>query len=203
MVSTFSAGRAVIDENVSLFFPIALGRLEIELRKPVKALSFYKLSALDSGNLDSQGGAVLLDERDVYTIEGQSLEGETKDNDPLTGPLQVLSLDQRIIDTNALMEPFSDNKRFLEFLSLGNHLPSAAREQMENQALERLETRLFEMLNKKEIQPVSGYSTIQDLYNRSDVVEALRRYVSPESAQALSEYALRTQTHTPEGQSQP
>ncbi len=185
IVTTFRANSVNIGQKVSLLFPIAMAEKPIKLDYPVRALSFYNLSDSQDSN-DNTGGSVLLDERDVYKIGDQMIE-ENEDEEHKNNHLYVLSMDQRVMDAEKVIEHFRGNRKSLEFLTLIDHMPSAQKDQIQKGGGAKLEDRLMGLVEREDIPEVDGYSTIEDIFVRADMIDTIKSFVSEDVVKAMKQ----------------
>ena len=158
IVATFRARRARLGYNVSLLFPVAAADETIEMAAPVRALSFLNLDKQG----EEKGGVVLLDASDTYRIAG-----------PDDHTLHVVSIDQRILDGKHLVDQFNQNQRLLELLVLAASLPPAQRDSLQKTG-EKIERRLQALLHERDLPEIHGFSSLEELLRRADVIEAIR-----------------------------
>lgn len=119
-VHTFQAHRAEIGENVSMFAPFALGREEIHLDAPVRALTFADIFEEDEDLSAGSGEVVHLDADDVFEVRGATPDATSGDGAPTTQ--MVLSMTERILDSSLVQERLQRNKELLRRLSLSRHV---------------------------------------------------------------------------------
>lgn len=137
-VHTFQAHRAEIGENVSMFAPFALGRNEIELDAPVRALTFADLFQEDEDLSANSGEVVHLDADDVFEVRGATPDAPSGDGAPTTQ--KVLSMTERILDSSLVQERLQRNKALLRRLSLSRHVEA---EGQDTENLQQLEEKLW------------------------------------------------------------
>jgi hypothetical protein len=133
-VHTFQANRARIGENVSMFSPFALGRNEIELDAPVRALTFADIFQEDEDLSANSGEVVHLDADDVFEVRGAAPDATSGDGAPTTK--KVLSMTERILDSSLVQERLQRNKALLRRLSLSRHVEAEGKDPGKLQQLE-------------------------------------------------------------------
>lgn len=175
MVSTFRAKKVDLKEEVFLFFPFALAEEPIQIRYPIKALTFYSLLR-DINVEEKTDGVILFDQDDVFELINPGLEEslEYLKESETESKIFCLSITERILDANEIFKHFRYNQKFLENLALGNHIDPSNKEKNYAKPIEELENKLWEILRpKKEYHEVKGSSNLKDLSSRPDVIEVI------------------------------
>ena len=139
LVSTFSTDRAKIGEGTGLLFPYAVANKDIDLQAPVRALTFYSLYG--SEREQAEGELVLLDEDDIIAVTVEDDENQEAER-----RIYCLSMMERILDSEQLVEHLKLNKKFIECLSLQGNLTANARPQYLEATLQSLESALWDVL---------------------------------------------------------
>jgi hypothetical protein len=153
-VHTFQAHRAEIGENVSMFAPFALGRNEIALDAPVRALTFADIFQEDGDLSEDSGEVVHLDEEDIFEIQGATPDATAGDGAPATQ--WVLSMTERILDSSLVQEKLQHNKELLRRLSLSRHVET---EGQDTKKIQQLEEKLWTAVSTSVSEDKSERST--------------------------------------------
>jgi hypothetical protein len=152
-LGTFRARRALLGDELSLFFPYAVALEDIQISQPVKVLTFFSLYQQKRRGVGDQA---LLTEDDVVELKTAE-DGVT---------LKCLSLAERILDGHSVREHLSFNRRFLEHLSLGDNLDPEHKDPELDQPLSELEDILWKTLSLKKKPARKKGVTIQELFER-------------------------------------
>lgn len=192
IIATFRAQKAVLGQNVFLSFPIAIAEKSLDMQHPVHAVSFFKMAK--GANKNDQGGVVELDSSDVYVIDNQWLPEDSEQ----TG-MYVLSLDHRVMDSKKIIEHFKENKRFLESLTLVNHLRPELQEAKKQNELLEIENSLFRLIGKESLPTMTGASDFSEIIQREELLESIRRFISPEAADLIARYSAEESLKTTAG----
>jgi hypothetical protein len=129
-INTFQAGRAHVGAHVSMFAPLAVARDELQMEGSVRAVAFADVfEAEDAFEIDEH---VELDEEDVFEVD-LALGGDSTTDG--AGRKHVLSLSERILDSDLVYDRLRENKRLLRQLALQRHLDDAEPDTL--RALER------------------------------------------------------------------
>ena len=166
ILSTFRAGKVVLEPELMLFYPFALAEEPIDIDFSAKSLSFSSLMELAKQLSTKDHEVVMMDQDDVIRIS------ETEDNKPRC--YHMLSLGGRILDLEELKIAFQDNVKYLKMISLGDHLSPAARKKFENKELENLENVLFEMLINPPAREVSKKTPMDSVAGREGVTDFMK-----------------------------
>ncbi len=161
LISTFSAGRAVVGEGTGLFFTYAVADENIDLQAPVRVLTFYTLYM----QTEDAGDVVLLDDEDLVTI---SVDGDPNSAQGVGGQqIHCLSVMERVLDSEPLGKHILFNKKFIECLALHNSMVPDARPPYFEGPLEDLEAALWDVLSGGDASAGRrAGGSIQELFNR-------------------------------------
>lgn len=151
-VHTFQAHRAEVGENTSIFAPFALADDDIQLEAPVRALTFADIFSGD-GASSTSGDVVHLNDDDLFSI--QRAAGQASgDGEP--GTQTVLSMTERILDSERVQGRLEENKKFLRRLSLHRHVEE---EKKKDGLLQELEERLWALIEEPVTEDPSARKT--------------------------------------------
>jgi len=161
IVSTFEANRAILGEGVSVIFPFAIGKEEINLSNPITFLTFYNIFKND----DDQGEAILADDEDIFQISLQV--DKNKDDDSNNELINCISISEKILDCKLYFNNLLSNRQFIQYLSLGRSIdPNNSFSHTQNE-LVNIESNIWQIL-KSGVKITSDKKTskIDELINR-------------------------------------
>ena len=183
VLSTFRARVARLEGVVSLLFPVAVAEEPMQLTGDLRALSFWSLDPARRGAAGRESGVVSLSASDVHAITGR-----LGDEEPRT--YHVLSLDERILDTEPLLASLRANRRAIEGLSMLGQLSDDDARDLLGGDVGRLEQALFELVRRRDLPPAAAKRQLAEVAARADVLGALREYLSPEIVNAISAHGV-------------
>lgn len=154
-LGTFRARRAVLGDGLSLFFPYAVAFEDIQISQPVRVLTFFTLYQQKRLGV-GVGDQAFFSEEDIVELKTVK--------DGIT--VKCLSLAERILDGHSVREHFSFNRRFLEYLSLGDNLDPEFKDAELDQPLSELEDILWKTLSLKKKPARKKGVSIQELFER-------------------------------------
>lgn len=170
MVSTFRAKNVTLLENVYLFFPYAIADENIDLKEPIKAITFlnlYKDIKSKRKGMENFGGVIELDEDDIFSTKaGKVLGFDDEEKD-----VKLLSAAERILDISKVKKHFRYNKEFLEKIALRSHYKDEEMLESIEKPLLELEERLWNILKTKKVNTIKGTTQIEDLFERKELLE--------------------------------
>lgn len=168
MFSTFRTNKVILGNNLYMFFPVALSEEPIEVKDPIKSLTFLNL--FQSIKKVENTGIILLDNDDVFKVDENYLgKNESEDKNELENyvekDLYCLSLSERILNTNTLVEHLKFNKSFIEKIALSSHYKEETKTDVIDKPIEELEKILWDLLNsKKKLNEISSTTTIDKMF---------------------------------------
>ena len=138
LISTFDTGRARLGPGTLLFFPGAVARDEIILEAPVEVLTFYSLYRQQGGD------SVLLDEADIIELTVPGVQD--RDEPGVPERRYLLSVAERVLDSQPVIDHLAFNRKFLEHLALRSHLVPDAQEELFRDSTDELEAVLWRVV---------------------------------------------------------
>ena len=80
--------------------------------------------------------------------------------------IQILSVAERLLNTQEIIENFKQNRHFIEFLSLNSHLSEEDRKSFFNNNKEELETEMWRIIEEKsDFRELSGERSIEEMFD--------------------------------------
>lgn len=165
--STFRANTVELGSNLHQLFPVALSQTPIELKSRIKTITFLNIFNKMEDNTGS--GVVELDEDDIFEVDENFLAKEEyyTSNESVKKKLYCLSIAERILNTEKIIEHFKQNKLFIESLALESHLKPDEKMDEYNKPLDELEKYLWSLLEgNQQLPSVEGVESIKTLFER-------------------------------------
>ena len=179
VLATFRTGSVELRPEVILFFPFAIAEKPIIVRFSVRALSFVNLSLLAKGESTSSLDIVELDQEDVVELEERVNDQAIK--------LNALTLGPRILDLEELKQHFLNNKKYLELLSLEDHLDANLKREDIAFDLEQLEPILFNLLRHPPRQTMKRSVRVKDLDSRQYIKDWISNLTEHNTANSFDD----------------
>jgi hypothetical protein len=171
MFATFRTKSVKLGKNLFIFFPVAISEEPFQVEYPIKALTFFNL--LKTENQQDDSGYIILDNEDVFKLDDPKFEkineGESENSSAKAenSHLYCLSLTERILDSDKIINSFDWNKKFLEKLSLGSHYNPQIKYDRFTEPTEMLENVLFDILDGKiDMSRLNGTEELGNILNR-------------------------------------
>jgi hypothetical protein len=183
VLSTFRARAARLEGLVSLLFPVACAEEPMQLAGDLRALSFWTLDPSQRGEPGHESGVIPLGAADIHAIEGRIGEEEPR-------TYHMLSVDQRLLDTQPLLESFRANRRAMEGLAMVSHLAEQDAKGLIGGEVGRLEEALFDVVRSRDLPVAVASRPLAEIAARSEVLSALREYMSAEVARGVAAHGV-------------
>jgi|GEM_PF-1187654 len=169
LIGTFKVGKVALGKNIYLLSPSAFCYTKFDIRFPLKSLLFLDLQEIN--NKSGESGIIELDNDDIFRLDMDFLSKpeEIEDNwEMLSGSKRevdnghvtveesasyCVSVSERILDTNLLIDNFRKNKDFLLHLSLNSHLSDEDKKLWFSKTIEELEDYLWKILEENKELP--------------------------------------------------
>lgn len=164
--STFRADSVNLGTNLYQLYPIALSRNQILMKNPIKAITF--LNIYDSVSKNTDSGIIVLDQDDIFEVDEHYPSGNgSKNNNDINNKLYCLSIAERILNTEKIIEHFRFNKVFLESLALESHLRNVDKNSDLLHPSGELDNYLWSILSGRDpLSEIKGSEEIETLFRR-------------------------------------
>jgi len=178
IVFMFKTKTLRLNENVSLLAPYSISEEKFEIEHPVKALTFFNL--LNDKNNNS-GGAISLDDDDIFRVKYNEAEVDDEDNKELNLPpnVYILSIVERILNSTKIIEQFRKNKELIEFLAFGNNMLEEFSDKFKDFTRKDLEKSLWDIIDKgiskEDLNGSSGFDELVNLF-KTDGPQTLNKF---------------------------
>ncbi len=171
IVFVFKTNTLILNENVSLLAPYSISKEKFELNYPIRALTFYNILNASDGDIN---GTVVLDEDDVFLVkyaENESVN-DSEGQPPPFSNVYILSIVERILNSQKIIEQFRKNKELIEFLAFGNNILEEFSEQFKQFTKDDLEKALWSIIDKgvidNEIDEKTNFDELLNNFTSSD-----------------------------------
>jgi hypothetical protein len=163
--STFRANSVNLGENLFQLLPIALSETPITLEHKIKVITFLNIyRSLKNTELS---GVIELDEDDIFHVDENFLSQDGKQEKGAVKPLYCLSVAERILDTEKIIEHFEFNKKFVETIALNSHIKKNSKSKELNKPIEDLEKYLWDILKGKgKISNIEARESVEAIFDR-------------------------------------
>jgi len=170
VLGTFRAKKVNLQPEIMMFYPFAIADEPLKLTFPIKALSFMNLREFLTNTESLGDGVVLIDDEDVVRVTERENDEEKS--------FHMISLGSRIFDLEEVKRQFRQNKRVLEYTSLGDHLDPLMKVEFERNELAQIEQALFQLIERPPRQETAVRTPFETMSKRDSVHQYMESLAS-------------------------